>query len=595
MVKRVTRLRWRRVFRRKQRQVEGIGAQAEQSLERLFIRRLNRLLDVRRFAAGWVALMVLLCVALVGQFRVLNRTFQSLQPVEGGIYSEGMMGTFTNANPLYVSSPVDATASRLVFAGLLTHDQDNKLVGDLATSWSVDGSNKVYTVVLREGLTWHDGVPLTADDVVYTFQTAQNPDAKSPLFRSWNGITIKALDERTVEFTLRMPFAPFPHSLTTGIIPKHILADVPVSELRSSQFNTRRPIGAGPFEWGDVELVSSGAREGEQQIGLKPFAEYHQGAPHIGSFIIRTYRDQARLVADFRDRTITAIVGLDQVPETLEDDGYAKIHTATVTAEVMAFFRTDGDLLKDKTVRQALVRSVNPSQVVSVLAHPTVLADSPLLKGQLGHDPRYSQLGFDVVRAKRLLDQAGWKQAADGGIRTKGNTPLAVRLVAQSTPEFTSVTAELQKAWRAVGVDVQVSLVDAEEVQTIARDRNYDILLYGISIGPDPDVFAYWHSTQSDPRSGSRLNFSHYKSPVVDNALEAGRSREDPALRVAKYKPFLEVWRVDAPALALYQPQFVYITNIPIYGFDKRVVNTGADRFADVHQWMIRQELRPKP
>ena len=600
MIKRTTRLRWRRVFRRKQRQVEDMGVQAEESLEKHVIKRLNRLIDVRRFVTSWVLLFVFLSGALVWQFRVLDHTFQTLQPVAGGIYSEGMVGSFSNANPLFATSLADATVSHLVFAGLLTYDKHNVLTGDLAKSWSVDPQNTVYKVALKPNLTWHDGQPLTAEDVVYTFQSAQNPDAKSSLFRSWKGVKIEALDATTVQFTLPAPFAPFPHSLTTGIVPKHLLKDTAPSELRSSQFNTVKPVGAGPFEWSNVELVNSGKQDGEQRVGLKPFDKYHAGKPKLDGFVVRTYTQKDRLIEDFQAKVVSAMVGQDEVPETKsagnkssEPAPGVQAYNLTLAAETMAFFRTDSDLLKDVKVRQALVRSVNIPTVISALGYPATVADSPLLHGQMGYDPGLKQLGYSAEESAKLFDEAGWKRAAATDTRANATQPLTLQLVAQSTPELTRVSAELQKQWSAVGVDVKVSLVDDIELQNTIRDRAYDILLYGITIGADPDVFAYWHSTQADIRSASRLNFSDYKSSTADKALEAARSRVDPALRAAKYKPFLQAWRNDAPALALYQPRSLYITNVPLFGLDRNDINTGVDRLNNVQNWMVQQALRP--
>ncbi len=175
-------------------------------------------------------------------------------------------------------------------------------------------------------------------------------------------------------------------------------------------------------------------------------------------------------------------------------------------------------------------------------------------------------------------------------IRTNGTAKLELKLVAQNNPDYIYITQQLQKAWATLGIGTQVTLVTDSELQTSITGRNYDVLLYGISMGTDPDVFAYWHSTQADPRAQSRLNFSDYKSTVVDKALESGRNRLDPALRAAKYLPFLQTWRNDAPAIALYQPRFLYITRGPLAGFESKTINSATDRFANVENWMIRQE-----
>jgi peptide/nickel transport system substrate-binding protein len=594
MVSRSTRLRWRRVFRRKQKQVGEFGVQAEQNVEQLLIRRFGRLFSVRRFVASWVALVVLLSVVLVAQFRVLNKTWQSKQPAPGGIYTEGMVGTFTNANPLYTTSQADATVSRLVFAGLLKYDDRNRLIGDLAQSWSVSKDNLTYNVVLRPDLKWQDGQPLTADDVVFTFQTAQNPDAKSSLFRSWRGIEVSAKDEQTVVFTLNTAFAPFPHSLTTGIVPKHLLEKIPVSELRSATFNTDEPVGAGPFAWSSVEVASNSYQYREQRIGLTPSDQYHGGRPKLDGFVVRTYQEQDQMLEDFRSQKLSAIVGLEAVPDELKDLEDVRTYDTILAAQVAAFFKTDSPLLADAGVRQAMVRSVDVPKLVGEFQDPVRLSDSPLLKGQVGYDASLVQLQYNLSAAEKLLEQKGWKMSQDG-VRKKGNARLQLKLVAQSTPRFSMLAAELEKAWRAIGVDVSVSLLSDAEIRTVIRDRNYDILLYGISIGVDPDVFPYWHSTQKDPRSGLRLNFSNYSSAVVDSSLEAGRSRSDPVLRTAKYKPFLTQWRQDAPALILYQPRFAYITNTPLFGFTAKEINTSTDRLNSVSGWEIEQTLQPKP
>lgn len=568
--------------------------QAEQNVEQLLIRRFGRLFNVRRFVAGWIALVVLLSIVLVAQFRLLNRSWQTKQPAPGGIYTEGMVGAFTNANPLYAASQADATVSRLVFAGLLKYDDNNKLTGDLAESWSVSKDNLTYRVVLRPDLKWQDGEQLTAEDVVFTFQTAQNPDAKSPLFRSWRGIEVSAKDERTVLFTLSTAFAPFPHSLTTGIVPKHLLEKIPVSELRSATFNTDEPVGSGPFAWSSVEVASNSYQYREQRIGLTPSEQYYAGKPKLDGFVVRTYQEQSQMLDDFRSQKLSAIVGLETIPDELRDLDDIRTYDTILAAQVAAFFKTDSPLLTDAGVRQALVRSVDVPKLVNELHDPVRLSDSPLLKGQVGYDSSITQLKYNLSTAEKLLGQKGWKMAQDG-VRQKGKTRLQLKLVAQSTPRFSMLAAELEKSWRAIGVDVSVSLLSDAEIKTVIRDRNYDILLYGISIGADPDVFPYWHSTQKDPRSGLRLNFSDYSSAVADSSLEAGRSRSDPVLRAAKYKPFLTQWQQDAPALVLYQPKFAYMTNTPLFGFDAKEINTATDRLNSAANWEIEQTLQPKP
>lgn len=586
MILRAFKLRFRRHLRLQKRQVEELGQQAEQQLEQNFFKRLERLADVRRFVVSWMLLVVLLGGVVVAQNRALGNQYQTLGPVPGGQYTEGLLGSFTNANPIYASNPVDLAVSKLVFASLLTYNEQNQLVGDLAQDWSVDARGTTYTVRLRPNLTWHDGQPLTADDVVFTYQVIQNPDARSPLGTSWQGVEVRAADASTVTFKLPNILASFPYSMTNGIIPKHILQNEQMSGLRSSRFNTLEAVGAGPFRLSTIEVNSGSAENREETVVLKPFEDYHHGKPQLDSFIVRSFRSEDRLIQSFRRHEITAMSGLTYVPEDLHAASIRR-YNLPLTGAVMGFFRTNSELLADVQVRQALVAATDRTAILGALDYPALPVRAPLLQGQLGYNATYDQRGFDLAAARAMLDAQGWVPGRDG-VRSKGGQPLTLTLHAQDNTEYARVARLLQTQWRALGVDLKVVLDDTTDFQTTLSGRAYDVLLYGISIGKDPDVYVYWDSKQSDART-ARLNFSEYKSAMADEALQAGRTRLDPELRAVKYQPFLQAWQSDAPAVGLYQPRYLYITRGAVYGLTEHRINLDVERFKNVHNWMIRE------
>lgn len=592
MIDRTTRLRWRRRVRRRKRQVEDLSVQTEEQFERHFFRRINRLFDVRRFALSWVLLLCLLISGSVVQTLGLSRYYQEIRPVPGGNFVEGIIGSFTNANPLYANGPVDSSAARLVFSGLFSYDSKNVLIGDLAEKWTVDERGIKYTVTLKKNLKWHDGKALTAKDVLFTYQTIQNPDAKSPLFSSWQGIKVEAPSERTVIFTLPNTLSSFPYALTNGIVPRHILEQVPVNQLRSTRFNVASPVGSGPFKWERIEVSGETPETRSEQIGLLPNPNYHGNKPKLQHFVIRTFRDEKKLLQSFESGELNAIAGLNAVPDTLQKKSDIRDYNIPLTGEVMVFFKNSQPALADKSVRQALVHSVDVGSLVKGLSYPAITARGPLLQDMIGYDKTLTQLPPNGDIANQLLDKAGWARGGNG-LRSKDGKPLKFTLFSQNTGEYAYVAGALQKVWRALGVDVEVILQEDDELQGVITRHDYDMLLYGISLGADPDVFAYWHSSQTDPRS-SRLNLSEYKSAPADRSLEAGRTRADPALRAIKYKPFLEAWRTDAPALALYQPRFVYVTQGELFNFNPQVLNAATDRYNTVTEWMIRQAKTTK-
>jgi peptide/nickel transport system substrate-binding protein len=556
LLNRATQLRIRRIFRRRQRQVEAAAEAAEKSLDSNLIGRFDHLMQVKRFAAGWLGLAILVVITTTVQTLGLSKYYQTVRPAPGGIYNEGMVGTYSNASPIFATGSVDIAISRLLFAGLLKYDNHNSLTGDLATGYTVDTTGKHYIVKLRPNLTWQDGKPLTASDVAFTYHLIQNPDVGSPLQASWQGIAVAAPDPLTVTFSLPNPFTPFPYSLTTGIVPEHLLAGIPATQVRSSNFNTLHPVGAGPFAWQAIQTNNSTDPDKVVELlALRPFTHYAGGMPQLGGFVLHAFGSQDAMVNAFRKRAINA--------------------------------KTSGGVLADAQIRQALVQGANTVDILRQLSYGARPVREPLLVGQLGYDSAFAQAKYNPAAVNAILDKDGWPRGANG-LRSKGGQPLTFSLYAEDTPENRQTAAILVKDWAALGIQAVPVLQSLLDFQTTLQTRGYDALLYGISIGVDPDVYPYWDSTQADTtRSDSQLNLSEYKSATADASLEAGRTRQDPALRALKYRPFLQSWQTDAPALGLYQPRFLYITRGPVYGLNEHVLNTDADRYYSAADWQI--------
>jgi peptide/nickel transport system substrate-binding protein len=587
MIARAFKLRFRRRLRLQKLQVEEFGQQAEQQLERNFFKRLERLAGVRRFVITWLVLLVLVAGCVVAQMRGLRAYYQTTQAVAGGTYTEGVLGAFTNASPLYATSPVDVAVSKLLFASLFTYNQQNELVGDLAQGYSLDARGTTYTVQLKPNLRWHDGAKLTAQDVVFTYQLLQNPDARSPFNSSWRGIKVAAANDTTITFTLPSQLAAFPYSLTNGIVPQHILGDKNPNSLRTLTFNSSQPIGAGPFKLNGLEVNGVSSETREEYVVLEPYANYHAGAPKLDRFIVRSFRSPERLTQAFKAQEVNAMVGFTQLPGDLAKDKSVQVYNLPFTAEVMTFFKTSEGVLSSTRVRQALVRAADVPAIIENLGYPTTPVRTPLLQGQPGYTASFAQPGYNVAEANALLDAEGW-QKGDDGVRRKANLPLTFRLHVQEGSEYAQVALQLKQQWAVVGVKVEIVTEQSIYFQTTLNSHAYDALLHGISIGKDPDVFVYWDSKNADEGATNRLNFSEYKSPLADSALQAGRTRTDTALRSVKYQPFLQAWQADAPALGLYQPRFLYITRTPVYGLSEKPINSEVERFRNVNNWMIR-------
>lgn len=585
-----TKRRFRRRLRKRQKNALILGQQADQKIERLLIRRFDRLLSVRRFVLLWVSLLILLIFSGIFQARGLSQYYQSLQPVPGGLYSEGLIGSFTNANPMFANGAADTAVSHLVFNGLFKYNTKNQLVGDLAKNYQISGTGQTrYTVHLKHNVYWQDGYPFRADDVVFTYRTIQNIEAQSPLYSSWQGITVSKVDDYTVNFDLPNSLSAFPYSLTNGIVPAHLLEGIPADQLRSATFNDD-PVGTGPFDWKFIEVTGTNPADQEQRISLAANTGYYAGRPKLDGFNLITYSDDQHMIKAFEAKQINAMSGLENVPPDLDGDKSVQIYTTPLTTEVDAFFNNSRPPFDDAAVRQALIQATDRTKLTSLFDEPVEPANSPLLKGQLGYDKSLVEPGFNRAAANQALDQAGWTMGANG-VRSKDGVALAFTLSAEDTTNYTKAAQYLQKSWQAVGANVQIAYYGADELQAaVIANHDYDALLYGISIGVDPDVYAYWDSSQASITSQGHLNLSEYKNAEADEAVEAGRTRSDPAVRAVKYKAFLTQWMKDLPAMPMYQPNYLYISRGQVFNYERSSANEASDRFYNVENWMIRQQ-----
>lgn len=581
-----TKKRLKRQFRLKRRQLNRVGQDAGAGVDKYVFERIQKVASLKRFLFSWLGLLTILVIGVIYQTATLGRYYLRQGATEGGTYREGIVGTFTNGNPIFATGTVDSAVSSLIFNGLLTYDSDNNLVPSLAKDWNVDTSGKVYTVNLRSDVKWHDGAVFNADDVVFTYQTIQNPDTRSPLQRSWQDVKVTATGPFTVEFNLVSSLAGFEYSLTTAIVPKHILVNVKPEQLRSDNFNAARLIGTGPFMLRSVEVTGSTPENRQEVISMDRNDNYFRGKPGIERFVVSSFRDAAELSKAFKQKSINAAVGLNEIDT--EDLSNVDVYNIPLTSAVMAFLNNSSPFLSDARVRRALNLSTDKDAILKAIGYPLIKVDQPFLRGQIGYSPAYAQAGFDKAAAEKLLDEAGWLKNSAGKREKEGKT-LDLRLFSQSLTEYAVVTQALQKQWYEVGVGLDVILQPEQELQSGAIARHdYDALVYGITIGPDSDVFPYWHSSQADPRSQTRLNLSEFKNSSADKALEAGRTRTDPALRAIKYKPFSEAWKEQVPAIGLYQPRFYYVVRGDLSGFDPKRINAAADRFRNVRLWRIR-------
>lgn len=581
--------RWRRFRRLKiekgafKRRARKIETATIKHAHRFLIRRWTNMRDVGRHTAGWLVLVGLLIVLATIQMTWFTTAYTTNAPAEGGTYAEGVVGQLDTMNPLFASTPAEVSASKLLFSGLLGYDRDNQLQPDVASSWSVSEDGKVYTVKLRGDVYWHDNVKLTADDVLFTVGLIQNTAVKAAQYGTLAGVKVEKVANDEVRFILPAVYSPFAQALTFGILPQHVLKEVKPADLRENEFG-RKPVGSGPFVFRQLQIIDP--NQHRLVVHMEANDRYYKSDVRLNRFQLHTYENRDTLKKALVTNEINAALGLgaEQIGETVKRDGFVAA-TSTLSDGMFALFNNDQPVLKDSQVRQALVLGTNRQAILAAVHNRGIQLDGPLplnfVPGETASEAMYNR-----AEAEAKLDAAGWKLV--DGTRKKDGVTLELSVVAPNSGDYTLILDELSKQWREIGIHVKTQLADT---QTIASDylqsRAYDVLLYELTVGADADVYAYWHSSQANPKG---LNFANYRSGLANDALSSARARLDTTLRTAKYKTFYEQWIKDAPAVALYQPFISYVMsgNSTSLEKDSPLADASA-RYHTVDRWAISQ------
>jgi peptide/nickel transport system substrate-binding protein len=556
---------------------------------RFIVDRFDSIKVVRRHAVGWLTAVGLLITISALQLMGYQQSYSLQAPVSGGVYAEGVIGPLETINPILARSQAEQSASRLVFSSLLNYDNTGSLRGELADSWRSENNGKRYVVELRKDLKWHDGEPVTPEDVIFTINLIKNPLVRSPLYPSWTQIKVSRVSDTAVAFDLARVYAGFPHALTFGILPRHILSNSSPESLRESDFN-REPVGSGPFVFSHLQVVNPD--DGRSILYLTSNEDYLRGRPRLDKFQLHVFKDSAQVKKAFLLQEINAGTELtsQEVADIVKERDDAIVHRSKLLNGMFAFLNNDSPIFSDKTVRKAFLAATDRTAIIKGLHGYVSPLDGPLAIDQLPSMATKKQADFDAKQAASLLDQAGWKLGADGK-RSKDTQPLIINLISVQSGDYPVVTSEIKKQWEAVGATVVVALREADAFQqAVIVPRAYDALVYELELGVDPDVFAYWHSSQADPRG---LNLSNYKSSIASDALSSAQLRLELSARLPKYDLFVDAWLDDTPAIALYQPQIHYVTSPSTRSIQiSTSVTSQVDRYRLVDLWTVEQAPR---
>jgi len=345
-------------------------------------------------------------------FLSINFYFENteIRPAPGGTFVEGVIGQPRFVNPIYAPlSDIDRDLTQLLFSGLMRHNLKGEIIPDLATSYQILENGRVWKISLRENLFWSDGTPITADDLLFTIETIQNPKIKSPLRPKWIGVEAKKISDLEVKFKLKNPSAVFLENLTLKIIPKHIWENISPQNFPFSFVNLK-PIGSGPFQFKNLVQDKKG-RIISIDLIRNPY--YHGKSPYLQQISFRFFEKEKDLLSAIRREEIN---GFTLRPTGYQPDHSFNLYSFSLPRYFAVFFNQEQSrVLTKKEVRQALNYGTNKEEIIEqILGGRGKIVDSPILPEIYGFNLPTKTYQFNLEEAKHLLEEAGFFETEKG-------------------------------------------------------------------------------------------------------------------------------------------------------------------------------------
>jgi peptide/nickel transport system substrate-binding protein len=513
------------------------------------------------------------------------------QPEQGGIYTEGLVGSMGRLNPLLDwNNSADRDVDRLLFSGLVRFDERGVARADLAESWGVTPDGTVYNFAIRPNAVWHDGEPVTSDDVIFTIEMMKGPGSLYPqdIKDLWSKVEVTSLSDKIVKFTLPEPYVPFIDYLTFGVLPKHLLSSTPAEQIPNAEFNVK-PVGSGPYKFDHLIIDNDGQITG---VVLTISSNYYGVAPYIEQVVFRYYSTSADALDAYKQGDVLSVskITSDVLSAALEEPNLS-FYTSQMPQMSFVLFNLNNPevpFLQDAKVRRALMLGLNRTYIINhFLQGQAIVVNGPILPGSWAFYDGTEHFEFNPDAAIDLLKAEGYVIPAEGGdVRAKEGAPLVFTMAHPDDATHTQIAQTIQEEWAEIGVrvDLQAMPYDSLVLDSLAS-RAYQSALVDMNLSrtPDPDPYPFWH--QAEATGGQ--NYSQWDNRPASEYLEQARVTADYTLRTRLYRNFQVVFAKELPALPLYVPVYSYGVDAQVQGVQVASLYEPSDRLATFTSWYL--------
>jgi peptide/nickel transport system substrate-binding protein len=542
----------------------------------------------------WQILVVLVTLGIVAvllfsqQSPVNNGPIVPL-PEQGGVYTEGLVGSLGRLNPLLDwNNAADRSVDRLLFSGLIKFDEHGLPQKDLA-DWGVAKDGTVYNFSIRPDAVWQDGTPLTSDDVIFTIEMMKSAGSLYPqdIKDLWSKIKVTRLNDKNLKFTLPEPYVPFIDYLTFGILPKHLLGSMSPEQIEKADFNIN-PVGSGPYKF-DHLLVDNGQIAG---VVLTVSDNYYDRTPFIEQVVFRYYQTSADALDAYQQGDVLSVsqITSDVLNAALEESNLS-VYTSRlpqISFVLLNLNNPEVAFLQNAKVRRALMLGINRSYLINrFLQGQAVTADGPILPGSWAYYDGIEHFEYNPDESVNLLKAEGYViPAAGGDVRAKEGTALSFTMLHPDDTVHTKIAETIRDEWAQIGVHVELQAVPYDKLATdFLASRTYQAALIDLNLArtPDPDPYPFWH--QAEATGGQ--NYSQWDNRAASEYLEQARVTADYSLRTRLYRNFQVVFAKELPALPLFAPVYSYGVDSQVQGVQVAALYDPSDRLETFSSWYL--------
>jgi peptide/nickel transport system substrate-binding protein len=540
-----------------------------------------------------IAILALAAVAilLLNQTQVGETISQAIEPATaGGVYVEGLVGKPIRFNPLLDQyNQVDQDVDRLIFSRMIRFDSWGNPQPELAESFGVSVIGDIFNVQLRTNAVWHDGMPVTTADVLFTIELMRNGDMLLPedVRALWNSVEVVAFDALNLQFRLPDPYAPFIDYLSFGILPRHLLEGKTPQEIINDPFNLL-PIGSGPYKVVDLQAV-----DGEiTGVVLEAFEDYYMGQPFIEQMVFRYFENTADALDAYRQGEILGIGSVS--PEALDSvlaERNLNIFSVRVPEMAMVLLNLGENGLnffQDVSVRKALMTGFNRNWMIDqAMDGQAILANTPIMVGSWAYFPEVEKYDYNPENAINLLRENGYGLTSENSlVREKDGERLSFDLIYPDDQPYTLIAEMISDYWAEIGVQANLVPVQPDEmVRDYLVPRNYQAALVDLALydSPDPDPYPFWH--QAMITSGQ--NYSQWDDRRASEYLERARVTPNQFERARLYRNFQIHFSRELPALPLFFEVYNYPIDQQVRGVQLGPLYNPSDRFDTIYLWSL--------